>query len=193
MKNIISKVSVCIILNIINILYLLVSAQAQKTLILSDKQSRYPLGMYLEILEDPAGDLSINDVTSTEYETRFIPCQEKVPNFGFTKSAYWIRFRVKNETETIAQQWRLALGFANMHYVDLYKPSLDRQGFNVIRTGLMRPVETRDVPFHRFVFKLSFPIQTEQIVFRLQQQKPHNHCSPEALLSIQQIPNHHPL
>ena len=58
----------------------------------------------------------------------------------------------------------MALGFANMHYIDLYKPYLNGQGFNVIRTGMMRPVETREVPFHRFVFKVSLPIQTEQVI-----------------------------
>ena len=165
MKNIISQVFIGICLNLITIFCLSVPTQAQETLLLSDKQSKYPLGEYLEILEDPTGDLSINDVTSTEYETRFIACREKVPNFGFTKSAYWVRFCIRNETRVNSQQWRLALGFANMHYIDLYKPSLHGQGFNVIRTGTMLPVGTRDVPFHRFVFKLSFPIQTEQVIF----------------------------
>ena len=165
MKNIILQVFIGISLNLIAILCLSMPTQAQKTLILSDEQSKYPLGAYIKILEDPGGNLSINDVTSTEYETRFIPCQKKNPNFGFTGSAYWVRFRVRNETTTNIQQWRLALGFANMHYVDLYKPSLDGRDFNVIRTGTMRPVETREVPFHRFVFKLSLPNQTEQTIF----------------------------
>ena len=165
MGNIISKIFFGVSINLITILCLLTPIHAQNTVVLTDTQNKYPLGMFLEILKDPAGELSITDVTSTRYERQFIPCQEKVPNFGFTKSAYWVRFRIRNATKANIHQWRLALGFANMHYVDMYKPSLDRRGFNVTRTGTMCPVETREVPFHRFVFKLSLPIQTEQTFF----------------------------
>ncbi len=165
MKNIILQVFIGICFNLITILCIFMPAHAQKTLLLSDQQNSYSLGMYLEFLEDPEGNLSINDVTSTEYDARFVACNEKVPNFGFTKSVYWVRFRVVNGTKTNICQWRLSLGFANIHYIDLYKPAPNSQSFDVIQTGMMRPLETKDVPFHRFVFKLSLPLQTEQIIF----------------------------
>ena len=66
--------------------------------ILNDDQDVYPLGLYLEILEDPSGKLTIEEITSPEFENRFVPSLNEVPNFGHTNSAYWVRFRIKNET-----------------------------------------------------------------------------------------------
>ena len=50
--------------------------------ILNDEQDIYPLGLYLEILEDPTGKLTIEEIASSEFEEKFILSNEKVPNFG---------------------------------------------------------------------------------------------------------------
>ena len=67
------------------------------TVTLTDEQDETPLGLHLEILEDPSGDLSIKDVTSPELDGRFLPSDTAVPSYGFTDSAYWVRFRVRND------------------------------------------------------------------------------------------------
>ena len=87
-------------------------------LILTDERKEYPLGLFLEILEDPSGELTIEDVTSQEFSARFIPSQVEVPNLGFTDSAYWVRFQVHNESQ-LTDKWMLDVGFAKMNYVDL--------------------------------------------------------------------------
>ena len=66
--------------------------------ILNEKQDVYPLGLHLEIFEDPSGKLTIEEIASHEFENRFVPSLNEVPNFGHTNSAYWVRFRIKNET-----------------------------------------------------------------------------------------------
>jgi len=53
-------------------------------LVLYDEQGEYPLGRYLDILEDPSGELTIEDVTSPEYSTRFVRSQAAVPIYGYT-------------------------------------------------------------------------------------------------------------
>jgi hypothetical protein len=52
------------------------------TVILNDEQDVYPLGFYLEILEDPSGKLTIEEITSPEFENKFVPGKNEVPNFG---------------------------------------------------------------------------------------------------------------
>jgi signal transduction histidine kinase len=133
-------------------------------LILSDEQEKYPLGPHLEILEDPGGNLTIEEVSSPEFDSRFVLNQVEVPNYGFTDSAYWVRFRLDNESRQI-DEWVLEVGFANMQYVDLYTPLPDGEGFDVKQTGSLRPASTRDFLDPNIVFNLLVPIQSQQTYY----------------------------
>ena len=118
----------------------------------------------MDILEDPQGELTIEAVASPEFESQFTPSLEEVPNYGFTDSAYWVRVDLDNETRQI-DEWLLELGFANMHYADLYTPLPDGEGFEVKQTGSLMPVSTRDLLYPRIVFDLSIPPQSQQTVY----------------------------
>jgi len=138
--------------------------RGQPLVTLTDAQGEYPLGLHLEILEDPSGELTIEDVTSPEYKAQFSPSQEKVPNFGYTDSAYWVRFRLHNDSDLT--DWRLELGFANLQRLEFYSPLTSGQsGFAVKRTGTLYPFNTRDEAYHHFVFKLQLPPQTEETYY----------------------------
>jgi signal transduction histidine kinase len=131
---------------------------------LTDEQQEYPLGLHLEILEDASGELTIDEVSSPEFDSQFTPSQAEVPNYGFTDSAYWVRFRLDNETSQAAERL-LEVGFANMHFVDLYSPLPGDQGFDVKQTGALRPVSTRDVLHPNIVFDLVVPAQSQQTYY----------------------------
>ncbi|MBD3307481.1 response regulator, partial [candidate division KSB3 bacterium] len=139
-------------------------AQAQTPVMLTEQQAHYKLGRALDYLEDPTGALTIADVTSPAHADRFVPSQQEMPNFGYTDAVYWARVRLRN-TMPRTTQWRLELGFANMHYVDFYRPSPGQAGFDVIRTGALRPFATRDIPYHRFVFALTLPPDADHTVY----------------------------
>jgi hypothetical protein len=79
------------------------------------------LGPHLEILEDPSGELTIQEITSPELEGQFTSSRVAVPDFGFSRSAYLPRFRVKNETLQ-TDEWRLVVTSANAQFVGLYLP-----------------------------------------------------------------------
>jgi signal transduction histidine kinase len=132
--------------------------------VLTDGQGQYPLGLHLEILEDPSGELTIEDVTSPAFESQFKPSQVAVPNFGYTDSAYWVRVRLDNET-LYTNEWLLEIGFANTQYVDLYIPIMDVKGYEVKQSGTLRPVSTRDVLYPNIVFSLNIPTQSQQIYY----------------------------
>jgi len=135
----------------------------QEPLILTDEQGKYPLGGYVDILEDPSGELTIDEVTSPEYAARFEPSQEAVPNYGFTESVFWLRLRLYNETSLI-DQWLLETNFQNLNYVDLYLPS-EEGGYWVKESGALRPFDTRDIPYYHVVFDLPLASQTEQTFY----------------------------
>jgi len=139
-----------------------------KPVILTDAQDKYPLGLHLEILEDPTAELTIEDVSTPEYATQFIPSQTENPKFGFTLSAIWVRFRLRNETLQ-TNEWRLEHGFANTHHLNMYLPRGESVGsskdFQVTKTGILHPFDSRDVPYHQLVFKIPLLPDTEQIVY----------------------------
>ena len=64
-----------------------------ESVMVTDSKGEYPLGLYLEILEDKEKKWSIQDVTSPEFAGEFVRNKLEIPNFGYTNSAYWVRFK----------------------------------------------------------------------------------------------------
>ena len=135
-----------------------------EALFLTDQQGEYPLGLHLQILEDTSGNLTIDDVSSPEFGPRFVPSKVAVPNFGFTNSIIWVRFSLYNQAPH-TNEWLLEQGFANTHYVDLYTPLPDGEGFSVKQTGVLRPTSTRDVVSPRIIFSLTIPHDSLQTYY----------------------------
>ena len=121
--------------------------------ILTDAQGEYPLGLHLDLLEDPGGQLSIEDVTSPAVWGKISAQPICGAEFGFTNSAIWVRLELHNDTQQ-TDHWLLEQGFANTHYVDLYTPLPDGQGYSVRQTGVLRPVTTRDITFPNESFSI---------------------------------------
>jgi PAS domain S-box-containing protein len=143
-------------------------ARAKQTLVLSDLKQEYELGLHLEILADPSARLSLEDILKPEYEAKFISSPRQVPNFGFTKSAFWVRFKVRNEAST-RSPWALQLSYANMDFVDLYVLTPEGKFQPVRKSGRMYPLGARDFLDQLPVFLIPFAkFQTQTIYMRFQ-------------------------
>ncbi|MGB3191381.1 MAG: 7TM diverse intracellular signaling domain-containing protein [Limnoraphis sp.] len=147
------------------------AALSDQTIVLTHEQGYYPLGLNVELLEDPTRKLTIEQVSSSEYNRQFTKIQESIPNLGFTKSVYWVRFAVLNATEKNTD-WRLKLDQLTLSSIELYSPVTHGESstsFSVKKTGYAFPFSTRDFPNRFFIFKLYLPPQTKQIIYlRLQ-------------------------
>ncbi|MCP4397151.1 MAG: PAS domain S-box protein [bacterium] len=141
----------------------LTSAYATEAVILTDAQTKYHLGLHLEYLEDLTGDLTIDEVTSPEYETQFIPGETEVPTIGFSNSAYWIRMRVRNGSHR-QLDWRLVVQQPYLDVIDLYLPQTNGQ-FQVKQAGDRRPFDVREVEHRQAVFKITLPSQSERTLY----------------------------
>lgn len=78
-----------------------------------------PLSPYVDVLEDKTGDLTIDDVVSDRYAFQFAPASMTDLYFGYTTSAYWLRFTIENQRDEDAR-FILAASPADIDYVDLY-------------------------------------------------------------------------
>ncbi|MDX1437805.1 MAG: 7TM diverse intracellular signaling domain-containing protein, partial [Anaerolineales bacterium] len=131
---------------------------------LTEDRGRYPLGLHLDILEDAEGELTIEDVAAEPFAGLFASSQVDVPNFGFTESVYWVRFRLDNQSRQV-DEWLLEQGFANTHYIDFYTPLPDGTGFAVAPSGVLRPPENRSIRHQHIIFNLHLPPQSQETFY----------------------------
>lgn len=128
-------------------------AAAAEPLVLRDGVDCYPLrGHYLDILEDPGGKLTINQVTSPEVAARFTPSAQPIPNFGIRTSAYWLRFTIDDHSHR-PDQWLLELDIFPMLLIDFYVPRANG-AFEVKRSGTQRPLSSREIQNRKIVLPL---------------------------------------
>jgi hypothetical protein len=114
--------------------------------ILTDEQGEYPLGLHLELLEDPGGKLTIDQISSQDFDDVFVASQSQVPVFGFTDSTYWARINIHNEAR-LNGNWFLDVLYSNLHYVDLYTEAPDGLGYVVKQAGSLRSPAIRDLRY----------------------------------------------
>lgn len=90
------------------LLILLISSQTCAAgLVVPDQQAQsLDLAPYLELLEDPSGQLDITQVSSATYAKHFAVNNANVPDMGRTHSTWWARFQLNSGQ---AQEWYLLL------------------------------------------------------------------------------------
>ena len=114
------------------------------------------LGRYLEVLEDPGGRLTLEQIRSPEIAARFVPVTEAAPSIGYTRSAYWVRLEVDNDSPA-SRAWLLEFAYPHTDDLTLFVPHQARSGYDARKTGDHLPHASRDVPYRTFVFRLQEP------------------------------------
>lgn len=111
------------------------------------------LNPWIEVLEDPSGSLTVEDVRNPQHSKRFQPVASGVDtlNFGFTRSAYWIRLELQRG-HLDPGSWLLEVPYTNLNTLDFYHPN-----GQVINTGSQRSLASRPL-FHRH---FAFPVRLE--------------------------------
>jgi len=96
-------------------------AWATEPLVLEPGISRYNLAPYLEVLDDPRKQWSIEDVISPELSRRFVPNNARALNLGLSAAVYWVRFTVKDSAVSEPIPWLLDLGNVTIEAAELYQ------------------------------------------------------------------------
>ncbi|MFN8485783.1 MAG: 7TM-DISM domain-containing protein [Anaerolineae bacterium] len=117
------------------------------------------LNPYLEILRDPTGQLTIDQVAAPSF-TGFAPNGPTTPNFGFTGDAVWARFTMQNASDH-ARDYYVQLAAPGVRFVDFYTPGSEPGVFSAAYAGWDRTTEPRRVPSASSVFPLKIPAQSE--------------------------------
>lgn len=128
------------------------------------------IGPSLRFIEDAKRELKIEDVFGLEAKA-WKPSSQQNPNFGFTRSAYWAHFQMKNP-DTKTQRIFLEYGYANADYIDFHMPN-EKGEYIWNRSGDQMPLSLREISYRLPVFVVDVPpgihtyymrIETEGVV-----------------------------
>jgi serine phosphatase RsbU (regulator of sigma subunit) len=125
-----------------------------KSVIVLDEQMQSDINIpdYVYVLEDPTGQLSIEQVILSKEDQDFRVNTSQYLNFGFTNSAYWIKFSIINKQEK-TQDLVLAIQNPLLPNIDFYSIRnnvLEKQ----ISTGENRPFASREIENRNFLFDI---------------------------------------
>ncbi len=136
-------------------------------LVLVDDQTEYTLIPHLEVLEDPTGNLTFNQISSPPYTAQFTPVTQKDTNFGFSRSAVWLRVKIQNQAPQ--ENWLLVIEEPRLGWVDFYRPSDSGGGYEHVSTGAHRSFSSRELPYLGYLFRLPASSESEGTLYlRLQ-------------------------
>jgi signal transduction histidine kinase len=124
-----------------------------------------PLSKYFEVLEDPQQNLSFAQVRQAPHAARFqaaVPAGDAL-NLGFTDSVWWFRLTLNNGTEQAAP-WLLEIAYCLLGDIQLYQP-MPNGKWQMQHTGLLQPFASRAYPNRLFVFPVTVPAHTSQVVY----------------------------
>jgi PAS domain S-box-containing protein len=129
---------------------------------LTDSTDFLPLGPYLEIMEDPAGKTTIQEILEGD-KAGFTPASKDVPYFAFTESAYWVKFSLQNNSRN-DDSWLIELEYPLMDHIDYYlvmKGSVKES----ITSGYRVPFLQRPLNNRHFLFPLKLEKGEEATVY----------------------------
>ncbi|MBC8259670.1 MAG: hypothetical protein H8E38_11675 [SAR324 cluster bacterium] len=125
---------------------------ADSPLILNEGRGEMPLGLHLELLEDPSKQWSIEDVMSAEMSRKFVASKVEIPNLGLSKSAWWARFQLNNPSAK-TQVRLLEIPFSFMESIDLFVLH-ENWEIESISSGHRFPFKERPLQNRNFVLPL---------------------------------------
>ncbi len=156
------------ILSIAFLFFLSASAHsAPYNLILNDSASNISLTSRLEVLEDHAGLLSFEDVSSGAFEKHFVCPRKEFLNYGLTYSAFWVRFNAEN-SGTQKHHWVLYYEYPQIGQMDVFVEKSNGENLHM-RGGISIPIQHRDFKHYQHAFNIQLdPGQSMRVYVRLQ-------------------------
>lgn len=146
-----------------------VSGYSVSPVVLEPDKDRIEIGPHLEMFDDPDGRLTIQDVSSSRMEHRFRPNPYRGIEVGHTRSTWWFRFKLRHPPGRLSggsavrppSPWYIEFNKPGIRHIDLYIPRVGtsgsasgQDGWEIRKTGMGRPLDSRDVRFRSYVLAL---------------------------------------
>ena len=125
----------------------------QNTIIIQSNKSPQLIGQNIEFLEDESGNLTIEDIVSFEYQTKFKKNNKSIFAHPATASNFWLKFTVENHTE---DEIFLELNSIHIWHIDFYaSDSIGNYSLPVQRGGSLASQKNSPDDVHASWFLLN--------------------------------------
>lgn len=152
---------------------------------LREGQSVYPVAK-AQILVDPDGKLSIDDVRAMEENgtARWAPVPKF--NFGYTTARLWLKMTVANASSP-ESDWLLQYHYPLIQALQFYQFTGGKQ-LAAYKTGRLLPFHSRPISYHNYLFDFAVPQGTPTELYVMVESvgtvfAPMSICTKEALLT----------
>jgi signal transduction histidine kinase len=126
--------------------------------VLNNDSDQMLVGKSTFYLEDKSGLLTIDDVLSPEYQSKFLRQERAAPNFGNKQTHYWNKIVVVNNSD---KEWVFVVDNYSLDTLDLYY--VDESGvIGNVRQGRLFSFNEKKYKSNTFAFDL--PIETNDTV-----------------------------
>ena len=135
------------------------AALAREPAPLPGAEGRVALGAYVDVLEDPGGKLRLEDLRRPEAAARFARAGSEPLNFGYTNSAWWLRFALPGGSPA-GEELMLEVAYPSIDRVELHLPEARPGGeprYWARLAGDSFPWEAREVRHRTHVFRFPAP------------------------------------
>lgn len=116
----------------------------------------------LYLLEDKDKQWTIEDVSSELLQREFTKNKDHMPNYGYTKSAYWARFEVFNRSSN--KEWLLEISYPPLNQITLFSLN-NKEQFEKKKMGGIYPFNEREILHRNFVYELEIEPQESKVFF----------------------------
>jgi serine phosphatase RsbU (regulator of sigma subunit) len=121
---------------------------------LKDTPESYSLGQSMYLLEDKTTTVLFQDILTADYQNKFTLSKQESINLGFSTSAYWFKFQLKNTSEF--PDWYFILSYPQIDYFEFYAKN-KQGGWTKKVFGDKFPFKEREVNHHDFLIHLDLP------------------------------------
>ena len=124
---------------------------------------RFIVDPLIEVYEDKSGDITIDDLINDGDHGKFQSLTTKSANFGYTDSAYWLRFSLINESSK-TKNLLLELSYPLLDSVSFYTTA-DSKIQEWELTGDEKPFSTREIAYQNLILKLNAEPNQKKFVY----------------------------
>ena len=137
------------------------SLRADTVQLSTDALSGSPLGLHLDIFHDKNASMSIEDVARVQ-SADWKPSSGVTPSFGFTTSAYWVRFTVANRQQ-YPIDWLIEVAYPMLDSITLFVPE---SGVFMSKTvGDHIPFHQREIEYRNCILSLKEAAASERTYY----------------------------
>jgi len=146
----------CLMITVYSTPFVLLAADEsiyfERSFELNENLESQELGEYLLYVEDKLHKLTIKDISSEDFISKFKVSKQRVLNLGFTRSSYWIKLNIISKSQKI-NDWFIELKYPHIDSIAFYYQDNEGQ-YKVSKTGDSIPFSHREVDYHNFIFRL---------------------------------------